>query len=36
VTKKVGQEILPGLEDMEEITELYKNPYGKNEENGSF
>jgi len=36
VTKKVGQEILPGLEDMEEITEIYKNPYGKNEENDSF
>lgn len=28
VTKKVGQEVLPGLEDMEDITEIYKNPYG--------
>lgn len=28
VTKKIGQEVLPGLEDMEDITEIYKNPYG--------
>ncbi|XP_050439553.1 hemocyte protein-glutamine gamma-glutamyltransferase-like [Adelges cooleyi] len=26
VTKKIGQEILDGLEDMEDITEIYKNP----------
>lgn len=29
VTKKIGQDVLPELEDMEDITEIYKNPYGK-------
>lgn len=28
VTKKIG-EVLPGTDDMEDITDIYKNPFGK-------
>jgi transglutaminase 1 len=30
VTKQIGQEVLPEIEDMEDITEIYKNPFGMN------
>ncbi|XP_050530109.1 hemocyte protein-glutamine gamma-glutamyltransferase-like [Daktulosphaira vitifoliae] len=32
VTKKIGNEILDGLEDMKEITDIYKNPFGSPED----
>lgn len=31
VTKKIGKEMFPDIEDMENITNIYKNPYGKYE-----
>jgi transglutaminase 1 len=32
VTKKIGQEVLPEIEDMEDITEIYKNPFDSPED----
>lgn len=36
MTKKIGEEVLPGIEDMEDITDLYKNPFGKDENDFFF